>query len=316
MVNKLQLINLIEQVLGNGRKLKNDEIAFRCPFCAHRKQKLQVNLSTYKWRCWVCDNKGRSLYSLFKRLDVGKQYFDTLSDLLGDTYTNVQDSSSEEDEPILYLPHEFKSVIYSKKDPSYVRALKYLKGRGVTRGDILKHNIGFCSDGTYSGMIVIPSYDSDGILNYFVGRSIYESSFKYKNPPVSRDIIGFDLHINWKEPIVLVEGVLDALAVKRNAIPLFGKYMSKSLLLKIVKTKVPFVIIALDADAKDSVIKIGKELLKKDVRVGYVPIEENEDPSSLGFLKMNDKLRNVIELDFSVITKLKLEQGSLWKKKE
>ena len=42
-------------------------------------------------------------------------------------------------------------------------------------------------------------------------------------PKVSKDIIGFNLFINWNEPIVIVEGAFDAIAVKRNAIPLFGK---------------------------------------------------------------------------------------------
>ena len=31
------------------------------------------------------------------------------------------------------------------------------------------------------------------------------------------------MYINWEEPIILVEGVFDAMAVKRNVIPLFGK---------------------------------------------------------------------------------------------
>ena len=41
--------------------------------------------------------------------------------------------------------------------------------------DILKHNIGYCDEGKYSNRIIIPSYDSDGQLNFFVGRDFYKS---------------------------------------------------------------------------------------------------------------------------------------------
>ena len=39
----------------------------------------------------------------------------------------------------------------------------------------------------------------------------------------------FENQINWDEPITLVEGVFDAMAVKRNAIPILGKFIPKTL---------------------------------------------------------------------------------------
>ena len=99
--------------------------------------------------------------------------------------------------------------------------------RGIRPADIVKYNIGYCEGGEYSNRIIIPSYDSEGVLNYFVSRAIYDGPMKYKNPKVSKDVIGFDLFINWKEPIVLCEGVFDAITIRRNAIPLFGKTIQK-----------------------------------------------------------------------------------------
>jgi hypothetical protein len=43
-----------------------------------------------------------------------------------------------------------------------------------------------------------------------------------------KNIIGFENMINWNVPIVLCEGAFDAIAIKRNAIPLFGKNISKN----------------------------------------------------------------------------------------
>ena len=110
--------------------------------------------------------------------------------------------------------------------------------RGFTDDDILKHNIGYCDEGKYSNRIIIPSYDSNGGLNFFVGRDFYKSKLKYLNSFTSKDVIGFDLFINWDEPIILCEGVFDAMSFKRNAIPLFGKTMPKRLHKKILQKKV------------------------------------------------------------------------------
>jgi hypothetical protein len=46
-----------------------------------------------------------------------------------------------------------------------------LKSRGITKNDIEKYNIGYCETGRYAKMIIIPSYDENGQLNYFTGRS-------------------------------------------------------------------------------------------------------------------------------------------------
>ena len=68
------------------------------------------------------------------------------------------------------------------------------------------------------------------LLNYFTARSFEKEPFrKYKNPSVSRDIVPFEMFINWSSPLVLCEGPFDAIAIKRNAIPLLGKNIQSSL---------------------------------------------------------------------------------------
>ena len=69
---------------------------------------------------------------------------------------------------------------------------------------------------------------------------------KYRNSTTTKDIVGFDLFINWDEPIILCEGVFDAMAFKRNAIPLFGKTVMDTLMKKIIESS--FSIIANNFD--------------------------------------------------------------------
>mgnify|MGYP001198597757 CR=1 FL=1 len=65
--DKQQVINILDDVLGPGTSMKGDEQAHYCPFCHHHKKKLQINIQTQKWHCWVCDSKGKRIQSLLKK---------------------------------------------------------------------------------------------------------------------------------------------------------------------------------------------------------------------------------------------------------
>ena len=173
--------------------------------------------------------------------------------------------------------------LYIKRNtPEYKNALYYIKKRGLLPEEIIRYNIGYCETGDYSGRIIIPSYDSNGILNYFVGRNFYDNGMSYKNPEISKDIIGFELFVNWNEPIILVEGVFDAIAVRRNAIPLFGKTIPKKLLLEILRKKPPKIYIALDKDAIKSSIEIAKKFIGEGHEIYLVELGQ-KDPSVIGY---------------------------------
>ena len=167
-----------------------------------------------------------------------------------------------------------------------------LKKRGISREDILRYNIGYCETGSYSKMVIIPSYDKDGILNFFTGRSYYNNApFKHKNPKVSKDIIGFELYINWKQPITVVEGVFDALAVRRNAIPLFGKIVLEKLKKTIVENNVKSINIALDKDARAKALQSCEYFINNGVAVTLIDLQD-EDPSDLGFSRITTVIQD------------------------
>ena len=297
MEKKKLLLSLINSVLPtDGIEAKGPELIFYCPFCNHYKRKLQVNVDTQQWHCWVCDAKGRSLFILLKKLKVSNRVLDELSQIYEIHHGTY---SSERHTQIGSLPKEFQSLIGRDEKISsivYKHARGYLRKRNVNEEDIIRYNIGYCVDGEYGGRIVVPSYDSAANLNYFVGRSIYPGKLKYKNPPVSKDIVVFELYINWKMPIVLCEGVFDAIAIKRNAIPLLGKTVSNSLLNKIVVNNVPSVILALDTDALDTSIKISQKLMKYGINVSKVALED-KDPSDVGYKNMLNALDCATNVD-------------------
>ncbi len=203
-----EVIQLLDKVLkSRGQSLKkSNEYMWWSPFTQHHKPKLQINIHTGKWHCWVSNQGGHNLFQLFKKVGATRKDFRELSKLLGETtFYNTKNEPGNLD---IKLPDEFKSL--SEPHTSIIKdhAMLFLKKRGITEQDIIRYNLGYCSEGPYNNRIIIPSYDSNGKLNYFVGRDFYSSTLKYKNPPIPKDVIGFDLYVNWSLPIILVEAYL------------------------------------------------------------------------------------------------------------
>tara|TARA_R110001583_G_scaffold3293_20_gene21342 strand:- start:3411 stop:4175 length:765 start_codon:yes stop_codon:yes gene_type:complete len=251
----------------------------------------------------VCGVGGHKIFGLLRKLKVKKQFFDILNKITGNKYSNTSENKNYE---TLILPFEFKPLHESSKtNPEAKNALSYLRKRNLTTQDILKYNIGYCETGKYGGMIIIPSYDEDGNLNFFTGRSYYDVNFKHLNPIVSKDIIGFDLFINWKEPITIVEGAFDAIAIKRNAIPLFGKQILDNLKIKILDKHVKRINIALDKDAFKSALEMSEYFIGRGIDVYFVELPE-KDPSELGFRSITKILSDVKKLTPKKILEYKI----------
>ena len=299
------LLELLEQVFGNGYKLKNGEIAFHCKFCNHHKKKLQINLENQKWHCWVCNSGGQKIVQLLKKLNVSQNIIKNVLELL-DEYVSYDTQKEKETQHGLSLPKCYKPLY--KHSDSLVRnhALKYLKQRGITQREIIRYQIGYCDDGLYQNRVIIPSYDKEGNINYFVARDIFpDSKMKYKNPPVSRDIIPFELFVSWEHPIVLCEGVFDAIAIKKNAIPLLGKVPSKKLIMKIIESGVTDIYIALDKDAKEDALKLSEFMMGYGKNV-YLIDMDTKDPSDLGFRNFWRQMDSTKQTGFSDLIRSRL----------
>ena len=186
------IIDIIDEILGERRQ-HNDyrcQVAYDCPVCSYeikgldegdRKGNLEINYKSNVYKCWSCaethDTHG-SLYKLIKKYGTPKQlkkYQLLKPDIIEDYKQRPQ--------KIIKLPKEFipfNSVSQGLKLTHYYKqAYNYLKKRNISDGMIDKFNIGFCYTGIYQNRIIIPSYDKDGSLNYFIARS-YLNKTKFK----------------------------------------------------------------------------------------------------------------------------------------
>ena len=115
----------------------------------------------------------------------------------------------------------------------------------------------------------------------------------------------FENQINWNEPITIVEGVFDAIAVKRNVIPILGKFIPKKLMENIYHKGVNSINILLDKDAQEEALRYVIQLGNQGIKVRNV-IPSDKDASEMGFSKVNEILKQSKETDFSDVIKQKL----------
>ena len=300
------VLGLLHKVIGRSKPSTKGNHAFHCPFCKHHKPKLEVDPSTGFYNCWTCQpaTKGRSLINLLKKLHATSEQIAEMRSYFPDGKGEQQDKTYQ----IVELPKEFESLTKSSTKLPYRQAKSYIQKRGLTDIDILKYNIGYCETGKYRNSIVIPSYNENGRLNYFISRSFEKDPTKKYNAPScnKNDLIGFEYFINWKVPVILCEGIFDAIALKRNAIPLFGKTIPKALMMKLVQSDVKTVYLALDNDALKQSIDYAKQLidLGKDV---YLIELEGKDPSEIGFEQVTKYLHHAKQLTFGDLLLKKMQ---------
>ena len=273
---------ILKKVLGSHYH-SGDEILFYCPKCKHHKKKLSVNLDKNKFKCWVCDYRGNNIRRLVKRhgsfLDQQEwaKYDATVEIASFEDIFSTEQEVEEQFEQVINLPEEFKTLCSSRLSLASKPILKFLYDRGLTKQDILKWKIGYCPSGEYKERVVVPSFNEDGDINYFIARTYGRDWMKYKNPPASRDIIFNELYVDFDDDLVIVEGVFDAI-VAGNAVPILGSSLKEDskLLKKVVEHDTP-VYIALDPDVETKAMRLIKKMLTLDIEVYKIDIKPYAD---------------------------------------
>lgn len=262
------VIELLREVLGH-EKAHYDlkcQITFDCPVCSYEvkgldngdgKGNLEINYCRHIYKCWSCSETHGTQGPLGKLLDrFGTKQIKKTYELL-----KPEDQQYVAKKLQVKLPVGYKK--FSDSNPRYIphaEAMRYLKLRGITEEIIEKFDMGYTTEGDFAFRIIIPSYDSEAELNYFVARTWLPNKMKYKNPTIPKETIIFnEFNIDFEKDIYLVEGAFDMFFLD-NAIPLLGKNISPMLFEKIYNEAQGFVHICLDGDAWDNAQRLFHEL--------------------------------------------------------
>ena len=303
-------LRILEEILGNNYR-SNDEHLFFCPFCKHRKRKMSVNISKNTYKCWICDSRGKSIYTLVRKFGnhFQKQKWQSFEENVDiSDFDNIFEEKEEETIQRIPLPKEFISLANKNLSLTANAPLNYLRKRGINSADILKWKIGYCEDGEYRNRIIIPSFNRNGNCNYFVARTWTKDWLKYKNPPASKNVVFNELMINWNEPIVLVEGIFDAI-VADNSVPLLGSTLNtRSKLFRAILTHSKRVYVALDQDAEKKALSIVNALISYGVEVYKIDTSGYEDVGEMAKEKFKERKQRSVLLDETALLMQKILQ--------
>ncbi len=281
------LVDLLSEFLGDPHQHyeSKGQISFDCPVCAEEKGldsgdgkgNLEINYGRHVYKCWACSEthgthgplgklfdqyatKGqKKVYNLIKPEELKQEDVITPKLRLPEGFTTFKDSNPR------FIPH--------------IEAYRYLTSRGVTDEMIEKYNIGYTVNGDFAYRIIIPSYNLDGQLNYFVARSWVPKKMKYKNPSVPKDEIIFNEgRIDWDKDIFLCEGAFDSFFLD-NSIVMLGKKMSKLLFETLYAKANKNIIICCDGDAFEDGVRVYAELnggrLYNKIKIVKLPLDKD-----------------------------------------
>jgi DNA primase len=322
--SKQLVVSFLEKIFDEPRKKRDSliEFEFNCNSdkCRHDQDKFNLfyNINKNKFHCWKCGYRGKISDLLIKYGSTDD--VEIISSVIKDLNLNdlTENKLNGNDGKTISLPEGFTPLNKCEDEEGfhYKNAIKYLEDRGVGEKEINKFKLGFTTVGKYKYRIVAPSYNKDGVLNYFDCRAFYPnikpSYLKPDKEIVKKfDIIFNEYNVNFLCPIYLVEGIFDMFPIF-NCVPMLGKKINNVLLNKIIKNKTP-VVLCLDEDAISDVIKNFEILNGFGVEVFWCPIKDDlakihEKHGKDGII---DTLNGITRIDIQTVLKLKIIEKNI-----
>lgn len=229
---------------------------------------LDFNNGNPIYHCFNCMKSGSflELYMMIKGIDISqarKELFKYNPDYLIQKLSNrkkekiVKEISTENHN---YILDYSVSDMFPQPGVMGKKYLKLLNDFRESRKLSKEYELLYAFDGDYKGRIIIPIYDENKDIIYFQARRSPGSDLdpKYKNPTIAKGSIIHNKHkFDRKKPIVVVEGLLDAMTIGLQGTTCLGAEISDNLMKEIINLTDEYVIVAPDND------KAGIELMKK-----------------------------------------------------
>lgn len=287
-------VAFIESAFGKGNlERSGNNINVRCPIpeCTSRKdrtkRKLAIRVVDDANHCWVCGWRSRSLLPLLTKYgshSLVEKYLERFYTGTRRSGLAIVENAGTADEKRIELPKDFAPLAVESTDPDARAIVRYLSERGIGEDDLWYFKIGRSDEQKWRRRALLPSFDADGNLNFFIGRAIDDRMRpKYDNPNVpASELVFNEINVDWAQRIVLCEGPFDLMKCGQNATCLLGSTLSEESLLfeRLLAHKTP-VALALDTDARRKMMKIANLLAEYDIDVSIVSMGEKNDPGEM-----------------------------------
>jgi len=211
---------IVEYLVDNlGRpKVSYSQLKFNCPHCDRgHKYNLEINLQYLVFHCWSCHYKG---YMTNLLRDYGKNNNWRQIEQFKSKSTSVNNTDTKVVLPNGLIP------FYLKKE-----ALDYLTvERNLNKEILIERKVSYvyAEDDPFYNKLIFPFYDETGTK--LVGFTSHDlKTKKYRNHGRIGTMIPYIEFINPNFPVILTEGIYDALSVY-NAIPCLNTKPNKKII--------------------------------------------------------------------------------------
>lgn len=308
-VSLTETVAFIEGFLGKGRLSRDSlNIELVCPYCDpidKTKRKLVIRTDRLCFHCWTCDRKGRSLIPLLRRFGSVDDLEEYRKKFGGSGLTASVDDLSH-----VALPDGFKLLATAPSNPDFDAVKNYVLSRGLTEHDLWLYKIGASDDIRFKRRAIVPSFDANGKLNYYVARAIdARRRPKYDNPQNDKmSVIFNEINVDWSKRLVLCEGVFDSFKCGDNVVPMLGSVLNEeSALFNAILINSTPVALAMDSDMRSTkTISVARMLAEYNIDTLVVELGRFGDPGEMTRGQFKDALDGARPLDWhdTMLTKL------------
>lgn len=319
-----RVYDILRLVLGESKQgdfnVNESQYQFNSPWITEEnsgipdgKYNLEISLSLGKYHDWSTENGGNisKLIRKWGSKELLSEYFRIINEIKDSKYYNLE-LFKDNGEDIGYynslkLPLTFKKINIEtcKKQ----KLLEYLQERKITQDIIDFYNIGYTTwdeeQWQMRDRIIIPSYNLEGDLNFWIGRDFINkkntSKTKYKNCKADKKKIIFqEDKIQWNNDIILVEGGLDCLYFP-NSIAMLGKALNKDTetYKQLYEKANANVIICLDGDTNINETKKIYNLLnigRLRNKIWYIDLKNDSQYKDFGEIYQNEGKQGIINV--------------------
>jgi len=303
-------LTFIKRALGPYELSRDGQnVGVCCPNCRERaKKKLAIHLTTDAAHCWVCGFGGRLLNVLraFKSDSIVREYITRFAGSDVAFFAGLDDEKKE-----LRVPQGFRLVVTARRDDIPARrARAYLRRRGLGERELWRFKLGVADDETMRRRVIMPSFDAEGVLNFYTARAIDDDTYrKYMNCDAEKKSIIFnELDIDWTQELTLVEGPFDLVRCNANATCLLGSSLSEDSLLfgRIYQNKTP-VLLALDNDMQKKMWqRIARMLSYYDIPVRMLDLGSFKDVGEMSTAQFEEARSSARPWDRETALRLKI----------
>lgn len=315
MLTATERINALIKIFGQGNLSGNSKnIEVWCPFCSDKnksKRKLSIEIAHGFFNCWVCGQKGRHIATIVRKFFSRDDQIDLLK-----IYPRVSTKLEITDvRPPPKLPADFKLLATATGHHPDLKACKryILETRGLTEEDLWYFKLGYSGEFEWTRRVIMPSFDAEGRLNYFTGRSVDpDVTLRYNTAEADRTQVIFnEINVNWSKRLVLCEGPFDSVKCGQNVVPLLGNSLNENsaLFCNIVMHGTP-IALALDSDMRKRTLELVRKLEQYMIDVVVVDLGKYKDPGDMTKVKFQAALKCAKPLQWDDIFLEKLARAS------